>query len=93
MERRSAVRIGVKGQVCGGMILADSIEIEDISVTGVRFKSMRRLEMNCPHRIKGVDGGMTVVLKGTIVRASFKGLQQREGHTCLCMRSVRILMI
>lgn len=79
MEKRRAVRIGVRGQVSGRMILVDSLEIEDLSMTGIRFTSMRRLEMNSPHRIKIVHGDMAVALKGTIVRASFKGLQQLEG--------------
>jgi hypothetical protein len=79
MDKRRAVRIGVKGQVSGRMILVDSLEIEDLSMTGVRFKSLRRLEMNSPHRIKIVHGDVAIALKGTIVRASFKGLQQLEG--------------
>jgi len=75
MDKRSAARIDVRGKVCGKMVLVESLEIEDISMTGVRFNTMKRLAMNTPHRLKIVHGNMTMVLRGNIVRATFKGLK------------------
>ncbi|NJD57544.1 MAG: PilZ domain-containing protein [Nitrospirae bacterium] len=76
MDKRSAVRVGVRGKVGGRMILVESLEIEDISTTGVRFNTMKRLDMNSRHRLKIVHGDMTLVLRGTIVRATFKGIKE-----------------
>jgi len=81
MDMRSAKRFEVNGQVYGKMVLVESLEIEDISMTGIRFKSVRRVNMNSPHRIRIERGDVSVVLKGTIVRATFKGLQQIEGKS------------
>jgi len=72
------MRVEVNGQVSGKMILVESLEILDISMTGVHFHCMRRVDMNSPHRIKIEKDDVSVNLRGTIVRASFKGLQQTE---------------
>ena len=81
MDNRTALRVEVNGQICGKMILVESLEILDISMTGIRFKCMRRVDMNSPHRIKIEKDNVSVNLRGTIVRASFKGLQQTEGKS------------
>ncbi|MBI5075755.1 MAG: PilZ domain-containing protein [Nitrospirae bacterium] len=78
MDHRSALRVEVNGQICGKMILVESLEILDISMTGIRFNCMRRVDMNSPHRIKIEKNDILVNLRGTIVRASFRGLQQIE---------------
>ena len=78
MEHRSAVRIEVNGQVCGKMVLVESLEIVDISMTGIRFNCMRRVDMNSPHRIRIEKDDISVTLRGHIVRAMFKGLRQAE---------------
>ncbi|MBI5847058.1 MAG: PilZ domain-containing protein [Nitrospirae bacterium] len=78
MDNRSALRVEVNGQICGKMILVESLEILDISMTGIRFNCMRRVDMNSPHRIKIEKNDVSVNLRGTIVRAAFKGLQQTE---------------
>jgi len=78
MDNRSALRVEVNGQLCGKMILVESLEILDISMTGIRFKCMRRVDMNSPHRIKIEKNEISLTLKGMIVRASFKGLQQSD---------------
>ncbi len=78
MDNRTALRVEVNGQLCGRMILVESLEILDISMTGIRFKCMRRVDMNSPHKIKIEKDTISLTLKGLIVRASFKGLQQAE---------------
>jgi c-di-GMP-binding flagellar brake protein YcgR len=78
MDKRSAVRVDANGQVNGKMILVETLEIMDISLTGIRFRSMRRLDMNIPHRIRIEKQGVSIRLKGSIVRATFKGLHQAE---------------
>jgi len=81
MDKRSAKRLAAGGQVCGRMVLVESLEVEDISMTGIRFKSMRRVGMNSRHRIKLEHGHVSIVLKGNIVRSTFKGLQQIEAKS------------
>ncbi|MDP2156663.1 MAG: PilZ domain-containing protein [Nitrospirota bacterium] len=78
MDHRTALRVEVNGQMSGKMILVESLEILDISMTGIRFNCMRRVDMNSPHRIKIEKNDISVNLRGTIVRASFKGLHQTE---------------
>jgi|APFre7841882590_1041340.scaffolds.fasta_scaffold03711_2 hypothetical protein len=81
MDNRSAIRVEVNGQISGKMILIESLDILDISATGIRFQCMRRMDMNSPHRIRIEKNGIIVNLRGTIVRASFKGLQQADGKS------------
>ncbi len=81
MDKRSAKRLSVEGQVSGKMALVESLEVEDISMTGIRFKSMRRVGMNSRHRIRIEHGDVSIVLKGSIVRSIFKGLQHLEAKS------------
>lgn len=81
MDKRGAKRLEVRGQVSGRMVLVESLEVEDISMTGIRFRSMRRVGMNSRHRIRIERGDVSIVLKGNIVRSTFKGLQQREAKS------------
>ena len=78
MDKRSAKRLAADGQVCGRTVLVESLEVEDISMTGIRFKSMRRVGMNSRQRIRIERGDVSLVLKGNVVRSTFKGLQQIE---------------
>jgi len=39
---------------------------------------MRRVGMNSRHRIRIKHGDVSIVLKGNIVRSTFKGLQQTD---------------
>jgi len=78
MDHRTALRVEVNGEISGKMILVESLEILDISMTGIRFNCMRRVDMNSPYKIKIEKNDISVNLRGTIVRASFKGLQQAE---------------
>lgn len=73
MDKRTAMRVSVNGQICGKMILVESLEILDISMTGVRFNCMRRVHMNSPHTIRIEKNDVSVNLRGTIIRASLKG--------------------
>lgn len=78
MDHRSAIRVEVNGQVSGRMVLVEYLEILDISMTGIRFNCMRRIDMNCPHKIRIEKNNISVTLKGMIVRSSFKGLHQKD---------------
>ena len=78
MDHRAAIRVEVNGQMKGKMILVESLEILDISMTGIRFNCMRRMDMNSSHKIKIEKDDLSVNLRGIIVRSSFKGLQQTE---------------
>jgi len=84
MDHRTALRVEVNGQICGKMILVEGLEILDISMTGIRFRCMRRVDMNSPHKIKIEKNDVAVTLRGMIVRASFKGLHQTEEKSLPC---------
>jgi len=83
MDNRTALRVEVNGQI-SKMILVEGLEILDISMTGIRFICMRRVDMNSPYRIKIEKNDVSVNLRGTIARASFKGLQQTEEKCLPC---------
>lgn len=81
MEKRDSARFEVRGQISGKMVFVESLEIMDISMTGIRFKCKRRVDMNAPLKLKIEKGNISVTLNGHIVRATFMGLKQ-EGVKC-----------
>ncbi len=76
MDNRAALRVEVNGQIGGKIVLVQSLEIKDISLTGIRFNCAKRVEMNCPYRIKIEKNNISVNLRGTIIRASLIRLPQ-----------------
>lgn len=68
MEKRKYERKMVEDEVAGKMILIDQINIFDLSMNGICFKSNRRVNMNCVHKIKLEKSGISLALSGQVVR-------------------------
>ena len=77
-DKREHERKRVKGEVDGKMILVDHLMILDLSMTGIRFESMRRVDMNSVHMIKIEKDNISLSLKGQVVRSYFC-LKQQDG--------------
>ena len=78
MDKREHERKRVKGEVAGKMILVDQLMILDLSMNGIRFESMRRVDMNSVHSIKIEKDDISLSVKGQVVR-SYLCLKQLEG--------------
>lgn len=78
MDKREYERKRVKGEVAGKMILVDHVMISDLSMNGIRFQSIRRVDMNSVHSIKIERDDISLSVKGQVVR-SYLCLKQQEG--------------
>lgn len=72
MEKRKYKRKIVKGEVDGKIILADCLNILDLSMNGIHFKCIRRMDMNSIHRIKFKKDGISLDVTGQVVRSTLK---------------------
>ena len=80
LDNREHERKRVKGEVDGKMILVDHLMIVDLSMNGIRFESIRRVDMNSVHTIKIAKDDISLSVKGQVVR-SYLCLKQQEGTT------------
>jgi hypothetical protein len=78
LDKRQHERKRVKGEVAGKMILVDHVMILDLSMNGIRFESIRRVDMNSLHTIKIEKNGISLSVKGQVVRSNLC-LKQQEG--------------
>jgi hypothetical protein len=78
VEKRQCERKVIEGQVAGKMILVDYLNILDLSIKGIRFQCSRRVHMNGIHRIRIESGGISLGIRGKVVRSTLC-LQGREG--------------
>jgi hypothetical protein len=62
----------------GKMILADRVEIIDISLGGVALKTDRRLNVGKEYLIKLGDKGKSIDVKGVIVRCELSTIEERS---------------
>ena len=70
MEKRKFERKKVEGELSGKMIMVDQLNILDLSMNGMRFRCGRRVDMNSVHRIKMDRKGLSLDLKGEVVRST-----------------------
>ena len=63
------------------MILIDQLHIIDLSLNGVRFQCGRRVDMNGIHRIKIEKGGISLNIRGQVVRSTLS--IEKRGDECL----------
>jgi hypothetical protein len=78
MDKREYERKRVKGEVAGKMILVDHVMILDLSLNGIRFESIRRVDMNSVHSIKIEKDDISLSVKGEVVR-SYLRLKRQDG--------------
>ena len=81
MEKRKYERKKVGGKVNGKMILVDYLRIIDLSLSGIRFQCIRRVDMNDIHRIKIEKHGISLNIRGQVVRSILS--IERRGDECL----------
>jgi hypothetical protein len=65
-------------EINGKMILANSVEIIDISLGGVALKTDRRLNVGKEYLIKLGDKGKSIDVKGIIVRCELSKIEERS---------------
>jgi c-di-GMP-binding flagellar brake protein YcgR len=65
-------------EINGKMILADKVEIIDISLGGVALKTDRRLNVGKEYLIKLGDKGKSIDVKGIIVRCELSTIEERR---------------
>jgi c-di-GMP-binding flagellar brake protein YcgR len=65
-------------EINGKMILADRVEIIDISLGGVALKTDRRLNVGKEYLIKLGDKGKSIDVKGIIVRCELSKIEERN---------------
>ena len=64
-------------EINGKMILADRVEIIDISIGGVALKTDRRLNVGKEYLLKLGDKGKSIDVKGIIVRCELSKIEER----------------
>lgn len=76
------------------LVLADEVEIKDISLGGILLETTKRLNINNSYRIQIVssDNNGTISPKGVVVRALLKGLSN-NGHKHLPLYQVALKFI
>lgn len=79
MEKRKSIRKPVHGDVKGRMVLARNLEIMDLSLSGMRFRCIRKIDM---HSIQSVNLGknnISLKLRGIVVRSTLKSMKADSG--------------
>jgi len=79
-ERRKSRRTRLDGEVECGVVSIDSAELHDISHTGVRFKSLKRLNPNSIQKIVISFDSTVLNVRGTIVRSMIYTTRMVEGE-------------
>jgi HEAT repeats/PilZ domain len=63
----------------GRMLLADKVEIVDISLGGLSLKADRRLDLGREYQIKLGKKGREIAVRGVVVRSSLAGMETGTG--------------
>lgn len=80
MEKRKYERKIVKGEVDGKMFLVNHLNILDLSMNGIHFKCIRRVDMNSIYRIRIEKNDVSLDITGQGVR-SILCIEQRGGNS------------
>lgn len=79
MERRLRKRKVTNGSIEGGIVLVEPAEVHDLSLSGIRFKSVKKLDPNTRQKIAMLHNGKVLQLSGTVVRSSIANFREIEG--------------
>lgn len=82
LDKREHKRKEVHGEVEGSIILVEYLQIIDLSLSGMRFSCFKRINTNSAQSIKIKKDNTEVRLKGTVVRSTFRKVEQIEGKHC-----------
>ena len=78
MEQRKNKREAIHGNVRGKIVLIEHLEILDLSLSGIRFNCLKKVDTNNIHRIKIEKNNISINLKGKVVRSILKKLQEKN---------------
>jgi hypothetical protein len=74
VEKRKSKRVSVSGDVSGRMVLVSDLDIQDLSLTGIRFHCHGRVIPESKINLLVVKDSLRVKLPGTIVRSTLKNM-------------------
>jgi hypothetical protein len=74
VEKRKSKRVSVSGDVSGRMVLVSDLDIQDLSVTGIRFRCHGRVVPESKINLVIVKDGLKVKLPGKTVRSALKNM-------------------
>lgn len=72
MEHRKYKRVEIHSNISGRMVLTSHIRIADLSLNGIRFSCMRRVNTNSCYRLRLAKDDVRVEVRGTVVRSTMK---------------------
>jgi len=78
LEQRKNKREAVHGNVRGKIVLIEHLEILDLSLSGIRFNCLKKVDTNNIHRIKIEKNNISINVKGKVVRSILKKLQEKN---------------
>ena len=74
MEKRKSKRVSVSGSVSGRMVLVSDLDIQDLSLTGIRFRCHGRVIPGSRINLVVVKDDLRVKLPGKTVRSTLKNM-------------------
>lgn len=72
MEHRKYKRIQVHSDINGKMIITSHIEILDLSLSGIKFFCLKRVNTNSLNKIRLTKDDISVEVRGRVVRSTLK---------------------
>ncbi|MEC4676123.1 MAG: PilZ domain-containing protein [Nitrospirota bacterium] len=81
MENRKHTRVKNNGKIRGRTLMASNLDILDLSLNGIRFHSLKRVNIDSRYNLKISKGSISVNLKGIIVRSLFTNKSLIKGKS------------
>lgn len=84
MEKRERERLKAGAEYKGRLILANTVTIKDISISGICVETSERLNTNNNYRIEMISGSKEkAALPGKVVRSFIKGTLRQGGDEAI----------
>ena len=80
MDKRKCGRKPVHGAISGRLILADPLDIIDLSASGIRFYCSKKVDPNSLQKVKIAKNDVSLILKGQVVRSTLKKPSRLPGE-------------
>ena len=82
MEKRERERLKAGAEYKGRLILANTVTIKDISISGICVETSERLNTNNNYRIEMISGSKEkTALPGKVIRSFIKGALRQGNDT------------
>ncbi len=76
MEKRRFQRFNVNGRLRGEVVLSSDVELQDISLGGVKFMTTKRMNPNSKCTFTLNFKGKRIAINATVVRSMLKGTKK-----------------